>query len=250
MRSIAFMFMIYDKINHESLWKSFFDQDEKKRHNLYIHYKENSPLEFFESFKLSSTVPTKWGHISLVKAQGKLLEQALLDKDNQHFAIVSNSCAPVKKFQYIFDFLDPEKSYINASSDQEVFPRANAATSFLQNDKIKKSHAWCILNRKHAQIMLDRESDLVQWFENVEVPEEFCYRTLLNILDLNDEIVYTHSEPYEGTTFVQWTSDGLTNFSVASDETLQKLIDSRCLFARKFKPECDLGFLHRWHNNL
>jgi hypothetical protein len=115
-KKIAFCFLIYDSINHEKLWYDFFRNINKDKYNIYIHYKENKPLEYFEEYKLNEEdiVETKWCGIGLVEAQIKLYEYAMRDKQNYKMIMVSNSCIPLKNFNYIYDFLTKDNySYYN-----------------------------------------------------------------------------------------------------------------------------------------
>jgi hypothetical protein len=38
---IAFLFFIYDTINNYTLWEYFFNNIDKSKYNIYIHYKNN-----------------------------------------------------------------------------------------------------------------------------------------------------------------------------------------------------------------
>ena len=89
MKKIAFCFLIYDIINHEEIWNIFFKNIDINKYNIYIHYKTNVPLKYFEKYKLNNCIDTKWGDISLVQAQNILYTEALKDTDNQHFINVS-----------------------------------------------------------------------------------------------------------------------------------------------------------------
>jgi hypothetical protein len=51
MKKLAFCFLIYDEINHEELWNIFFKNIDKNKYNIYIHYKSNKPLIFFDKNK-------------------------------------------------------------------------------------------------------------------------------------------------------------------------------------------------------
>jgi len=79
MKKIAFCFLIYDIINHEELWNIFFKNVNKNKYNIYIHYKYNKQLKYFEKYKLNNCIKTSYADISLVKAQNLLLEKALTD---------------------------------------------------------------------------------------------------------------------------------------------------------------------------
>ena len=85
MNKIAFLFLIYDIINHESIWFNFFNGISKNKYSIYIHYKINDNLEFFNNYKINKTIATKYADISIVKAQNLLIKEALKDANNKHF---------------------------------------------------------------------------------------------------------------------------------------------------------------------
>ncbi|KAK7259389.1 hypothetical protein RIF29_24996 [Crotalaria pallida] len=47
--------------------------------------------------------PVAWGKFSMVEAEKRLLARALLDPDNQHFVLLSESCVPVRHFEYVYN---------------------------------------------------------------------------------------------------------------------------------------------------
>lgn len=247
-KKIAFCFLIYDIINHEELWNNFFKDVDCAKYNIYIHYKTNIDLKYFNKYKLSNCIETKWGDISLVKAQNLLLEEAVKDNDNQHFIFISNSCIPLKTFDRII--LDENFSYFNMCPQEQCFPRCNklltssnsstpsnsstlpSTSSNLPSKKhIQKSHQWCILNRKHT-ILLITETDYLNWFQNFG--DEHCYITKLFTKDLTHEIIN------KVTTFVDWSSENLKNYSTISKEELNQLKNGECFFGRKFDKNCIL----------
>ena len=106
-KKIAFLFLIYDSINQEDIWYHYLKNIDKNKYNIYIHCKYNNiKLKYFEEYKLKNCITTKWGDKSLVVAQNILLEEALKDPSNQHFIFLSNSCIPIKSFNYVYNILD------------------------------------------------------------------------------------------------------------------------------------------------
>ena len=101
-KKIAFCFLIYDSINQEEIWNGFFKNIDPNKYNIYIHYKINKPLKYFEKYKLKNCIPTKYADISLVKAQNLLLQEAINDEYNKHMIFLSNSCIPLKSFKFIY----------------------------------------------------------------------------------------------------------------------------------------------------
>jgi hypothetical protein len=68
MKKIAFLFLIYDKINIEELWKYFFNKIDQNKYDIYVHYKIQTPLKYFEKYKLTNCIETKYADVSLVYA--------------------------------------------------------------------------------------------------------------------------------------------------------------------------------------
>ena len=248
MKKIAFCFLIYDIINNEELWNIFFKNVSKKKYNIYIHYKNNVELKYFDSFKLNNCIETEWGKVSLVKAQNLLLEKALEDCDNQHFIFVSHACIPFKSFNYIYKFLDINYSYFNREPQHKCFPRCDETLKVLDRKFIQKSSQWCILNRIHTELILEKQIYL-KWYELSFAPDEHCYITYLYYLNLKNELIITENLAAGATTFTNWYymdykylrknhKRNIINYDDISDEELYYIMNSKSLFGRKFNKNC------------
>jgi hypothetical protein len=245
MKKIAFCFLIYDNINHENLWNLFFKNIDRDKYNIYIHYKYNKPLKYFDQYKIDNCIETKWGDISLVHAQNLLLNKAIMDHNNEHFIFISNSCIPLKSFYYIYNYLDNKYSYFQIINQKQCFPRCNKTLNFIDKKYIQKASQWCILNRKHTELMLN-DTDYIDWFNYPSsIPDEHCYITKIFYNNLQDEIIIS-SIPTDATTFTNWSGNGykyqsntgLKNYSFIKNKELLYLLNSKCLFGRKFDKEC------------
>ena len=258
-KKIAFCFLIYDKINHEDIWHRFFEKADKQKYNIYIHYKENVPLKHLEEYKIQNCIETKWGDISLVKAQNKLLEEALKDPNNKHFIFLSNSCVPVKTFQFIYDYLDTEYSYFNKDPTKQN--RCTQIRVHVDPNHIQKASQWSILNKKHATL-LSEKPEYIPWFEYYNekcIADEHAYITYLFSQDLEKELKITDNIAIDATTFTNWSdmdykfhssedncTYGLKNYKKISEEELKYIAQSKSLFARKFDGDCDLKLLYEF----
>lgn len=249
MKKIAFCFLIYDDINHEDLWNTFLKDVDPQKYSIYIHHKYSKPLQYFEKYKLKSHVVTKYGDISLVKAQNLMLQEALLDIDNKHFIFISNSCIPLKSFDHLYEKLNEDYSYFNICPVEQCFPRCNRASKLVDKKYIQKAAQWCILNKKHAELMLNTK-DYMTWFNySGTVPDEHCYITNIHYNNLQDEII-TKITSTESTTFTNWSdmvykyntnstgASSLKNYDKISKEELLYLLNAKCLFGRKFTKKC------------
>ena len=246
MRKIAFCFLIYDTINHEELWHHFFDNINKSKYSIYIHYKVDSGLKYFNQYKLNNCIETTYGDISIVKAQNILLSEALKDDNNEHFVFLSNSCIPLKNFDYVYEILNSKYSYFNLSPKEQCFPRCENLLKHVDIENIQKASQWCILNRKHSSIMVNE--NYIAWYETMFAPDEICYITNIYVNNLQTELITTPNLADGATTFTNWSdmdykyiSDcGLKNYNYITNEELLYLMNSKSLFGRKFLVECSL----------
>ena len=249
MKKIAYCFLIYDCINHENLWKIFFDGIDKNKYNIYIHYKTNTPLSYFEQYKLENCMETQYDNQTIPLAYNLLFRTAFTsDPDNYKFVIVSGSCIPFKSFSYIYDKLTRDNyGYFNISPESQCFPNCNSLLPYIQNEYISKSHNWFILNRKLVEnLCFDKDDFLIKHYKSIYAPAEYFYYTFIKLLKLENEIVTTFNVANEATTFTNWegmdykypSTRGLKNYSFISEEELLYLLNSKCLFGRKFNVEC------------
>ena len=264
MNKLAFLFLIYDVINHENIWFQFFNGISKNKYNIYIHYKTNEQLEFFNDYKINKNkiINTKYADISIVKAQNVLIKEALKDKDNKHFIFLSGSCIPLKSFKYIYNHLDTKYSYFHIANPDDCFPDCEVALEYIPKKYINKASQWCILNRPHSELLINatnNPNNYLLWFKDTYAPDELCYISYLsdvydlsymydNNLSLLNGISSTSymSPPEVATTFANWegmnykyaSERELKNYQNISEEELEHLLRSDSLFGRKFKASC------------
>ena len=250
-KKIALCFLIYEEIFHEDLWYKWLENIDKNKYNIYIHYKTDKPLKYFDKYKLNNCIDTCWGCLSIVLAQNIILKKALKDKDNKHFVWLSDSCIPIKSFNYIYNYLDVNKSYYNISPDKQVFPRCNKILNFIEKQYIKKASMCSIINKKHAKLFVKNDKNIKKWFD-ISVPDEIAYITLLHYNKLDSELVLTPNIAAGAIIFSQWPDMINTKnfekskkkkktpyaYTYICPEELDYLIDSKSLFARKFTKGC------------
>ena len=252
-KKIALCFMVYDNINNETIWHDYLSHVDSSLYSMYIHYKHNAPSRHFDQYKLSDCIDTCWGCLSVVKAQMLLIKEGLKDVLSTHFVILTQACLPFKSFRHISACLDPDKSYFNMAPDEQVFPRCQPALRYLPRHTLKKAGMGAILNRKHAELLLKYEHEIDLWFKDVANADEHAIISLLFYLGLQEELVTTDNHAVDCIIMSQWPDQpGFQEFddSVVEpaklpitynhlcEEELHHLINSRCLFGRKFSPGC------------
>lgn len=228
MKKISFMFLITDIICNEEIWYKFFFNVSPDKYKIHIHYKNNNNLKYFNKYKLNNCIETSWGDRSLVDAQNLLIEESLKDNNVTHFILISDTCIPLKNFDYIYNFLDTNYSYFHRKNPDFKQLKNNVYFSLNRNE-IKKSSQWCILNRKHAKLLYNKEY-IIKYFENNNYPDERVYITALDKFGLSNEIkdmCTTHCTwPYK--------SCHPHDFGIIKSKSLYLLCSSSYLFARKF----------------
>lgn len=263
MKKIAFLFLIYDEIENECLWNNFFRTISSSRYSIYIHYKFDKPLHFFESHKLKTPVPTEYAESSLVKAQNLLLREGLKDPQNERFVFLSNSCIPLKPFDYTYESLfSNELCRFNAAKEEHIFERdrgRNLARAFGRGN-VKKASQWSILTRPIARILSASDDMLDACFEpgRKELADEYFYLSYLYYLAKQDQIKQSYYSAADCSTFEFWDDktyefrDNFTSthpekwdrrlktyFSISADE-LNYLLNAPCYFGRKFGKDCSV----------
>ena len=261
MKKLAFLFLIYDEINQEELWHKYFRKIDKAKYNVYIHYKYNKPLEYFEACKIDETVQTDYADLSLVKAQNTLLREALKDTENERFIFLSNSCVPLKKFDYIYNELfAKDLCFFNMAREGHIFEngRGDKLAKYFGKENVKKASQWSILTREIAQDLAESDDLLESLYESGKkgLADEYFYISYLYFLNKQSCIHSFHYEVVNCTTFEYWNdreyiSDGeftsthppewerrLKTFYDISDKELLFLFHAPCLFGRKFSRDC------------
>ena len=249
MKKIAFCFLIYEKINHEELWHKFFQNIDKNKYAIYIHYKYNKPLKYFEDCKLEYNILTKWGHVSFVHAYNLLLKKAYEDGCDK-FISLTNSCIPLKSFDHVYNFLtENDFAYFNMTPQEQCFPRCNSLLRFYDRSDIQKSSFLFILNRKLCALILSySQTQIDEEYGNIDAPDEHFYIIAIYKHRLTDEIITTPNLADGATTFTNW--EGMNykyqsfpygspkTYTHISSEELGYLMDSKSLFGRKFDDNC------------
>ena len=247
MKKIAFCFLIYDIINQEEIWNLFFKNIDPNKYKIYIHYKFNKPLKYFENCKLNNCIETKYCDVTIVHAHNLLFRKAYEDGCDKILSL-SQSCIPFKSFKYIYDFLIKDDfGHFNMSLQSSCFPRCNSLMKYYDKRIIQKSSNWFILNRKMCDFIINYDKGKInEEYKNIYCPEEHYFITTIFQNNLQHEIIATPNLANDATTFTNWSNmaykypshKGLKNYSSITEHELLYLMNSKCLFGRKFNKEC------------
>lgn len=258
-KKIAFCFLIYDKINNLDLWEKFFENVDHDKYNIYIHYKSNNDLGSFNRYKLSNCIDTKWADKSLVKASNLLFTTAFKkDSNNYKFILLSNSCIPLKSFNYVYDFLtNDSKGHLNSFEIDRCGYYCKSKFNISYPHYLAKCSQWVILNRLLVERIASVDDKVIdKWFSDIWAPDEIFYYSFIKLNKLENEVKITKFASNDATTFIYWNgmdykykdpkhesqhkikTSILKNYNIITKEELSYLMDSKCLFGRKFLPNC------------
>ncbi|XP_054820237.1 uncharacterized protein LOC129319257 [Prosopis cineraria] len=115
---VKFMFLTKGPVLLAPLWERFFEGNEGL-YSIYVH----SHPSFNETLPQSSVfygrrIPSKevkWGEISMVEAERRLLANALLDFRNRRFVLLSESCIPLFNLSTVYNYLvKSRKNFVEA----------------------------------------------------------------------------------------------------------------------------------------
>lgn len=169
-----------------------------------------------------------------------------------HFIWLSDSCIPFKKFNYIYNYLQIDKSYFNIAPSNMIFPKYNNLLKYFKKNIIKKAGMPAIINRKHANLFINNDNIIREKFKNINVGDEIVYITLLHYYNLQHELILTNNVASNAIIFSQWTdmknyrkfsnsiikSETPITYLYICPEEIDYFIKSKSLFGRKFDKNC------------
>jgi hypothetical protein len=245
---IGFCFLIYDTINHEDIWMRFFKSVDLDKYKIYIHYKINKPLKYFENYKLNNCIETKYADVTLIHAHNLLFKKAYEEGCDKIISL-SQSCVPFKSFDYVYNFLTKDHyGHFNIMPQSQCFPRCNSLLTHYDIKFIQKSYNWFILNRKICESVISYDKQQIDnEYSSVFAAEEHYFITNIFYNNLQDEIITTPNLANDATTFTNWegmdykypSNSSLKNYSYIAEDEVLYLMNSKCLFGRKFNIECN-----------
>jgi hypothetical protein len=205
MKKLAFCFLIYDEIYHEELWNLFFKGVDPAKYKIYIHYKANKPLKYFEQSKLDTCIPTKYADVSLIHAHNLMLKKALDDGCDKMINL-SQACIPLKSFNYVYDFLcKDDYGHFNVVPHTACSPRCIELLKYYDSSTVQKSSEWFILNRHLCDIVTKTHRDTIdKEYGTITAPEEYYFITTVFHHNLQNEIIATPNLANDATTFTNW----------------------------------------------
>ncbi|ESQ47495.1 hypothetical protein EUTSA_v10022311mg, partial [Eutrema salsugineum] len=156
---IAFMFLTPGTLPFEKLWDLFFQGHEGK-FSVYIHASKDTPVHtsrYFVNREIRSD-EVVWGRISMIDAERRLLTNALRDPENQQFVLLSDSCVPLRSFEYMYNYMMYSNvSYVDCFDDPGPHGTGRHMDHMLPEipkEDFRKGAQWFSMKRQHAVITM------------------------------------------------------------------------------------------------
>ncbi|KAI3752634.1 hypothetical protein L2E82_24669 [Cichorium intybus] len=257
MPKLAFMFLTRGPLPFMPLWERFFKGQDVKKYTIYVHTNPEFELGVSNSSVFyNRQIPSqdvKWGTVSLVDAERRLLSNALLDFSNERFILLSESCIPIYNFQTIHNYLTNSiYSFLDSYDDPSRYGRGRYNRRMKPAIRIRdwrKGSQWFEMNRALAiKIISDTKYyDLFKRYCTEDCyPDEHYMPTFVHMF-------YEELNADRTVTFVDWSIGGAHPASFEGRDITKRFLKSlrkngtSCLynkgttdvcylFARKFGP--------------
>lgn len=239
---LGLLFLTRGDVHHPEIWRDFVS-DAPERVKVFSHAKTPAKLKggFLENTGIREHHETEWGGISLVRASRAMLLEALEDECLTHFALLSESCVPVRSLPEIlrrleldprpqFGFRTLKEASARHASRIGAVPGVPAGCWRFQSQ-------WWLMDRVAATFAAGQ--DFTEMFEKMFVPDEAYFATVLAMqgYPLEGEVLK------KDVTWTFWEKDaGSPNeWPALPTDRLRDLMHSGALFARKFPKNADVG---------
>jgi hypothetical protein len=237
MCKIAVCFLVYDNISQPLAWKYFYNLA-KGKCNFYIHRKNrDNIIDGFEKETVEWHHETGWGTIESIQTIIKLFDEALSDKDNTRFVVVSGSCIPVLDFNTINQFIfNQSKSIISKykKKDKLYFKSRYDLIDndyFTYTDLFKCDAQGSIFNRNDTELFVQTIDKYLPYFSKCKCIDETYFATVLYINKI--KILNYHTIYKTRNTQIQFDNRPIYLNSI-SDFDMMTIVRAGVLFARKF----------------
>ncbi|KAG6384824.1 hypothetical protein SASPL_153643 [Salvia splendens] len=167
---IAFLFLTPGALPFEKLWDKFFQLDllmllstrvmKVDSLSMYMHPRINLYIlaVTLSTGKFVAARCVVWGKISMVDAERRLLGHALKDPGNQHFVLLSDSCIPLRDFDFVYNYLMyTNVSFVDCFEDPGPHGSGRYSENMLpevEKQDFRKGAQWFTMKRQHAVIVM------------------------------------------------------------------------------------------------
>lgn len=241
---VTWMFLTRGEVHHPEIWEEYLGGEGGR---VFAHVKSPEELGadgFLAKAQAVGAEETAWGDVSLVRATLRLLQAAVEGSVATHFALVSESCVPVRPLNELLRVLrlDP-RSRLRATPWAEMRIRQLLKAQRGENlpgirkELVHFQDQWMILSRADAGLILER--DWTSAFASAPFADEMYFAT---VLALAGRAPLQHVAN-RAVTWTDW--EGSTKhpreFWEVPPRLAARIAESGTFFARKFARGSAIG---------
>ena len=176
---VVFLMLVKDAVVAPLAWQAFLGGVR----GMCIHCEAGpgADLGCFSGLRIAEWHPTRWGDVSLVRAQNALLRAAMQDSEATHFFLVSGDSVPLRSLRALTEALTLGVSYFCFDAAFEPQRYQALPLGSLRRCEFRKASQWCVLARHHAEDVLTHESQALGAFRGVFAADEHLYASLVTL---------------------------------------------------------------------
>ncbi|XP_062195897.1 glycosyltransferase BC10-like [Phragmites australis] len=254
---VSFLFLVRGDLPLRPLWEKFFAGNEGL-YSIYVHvdpsYTSSPPKDSVFYGRMILSQKTMWGHVTLLEAERRLLANAFLDRSNERFVVLSESCIPVYDFATVYALLTGSNtsfvdSYFNRGRYNDFFAR-RCNISLAQ---WRKGSQWFEMDRDLAVEVVSDDTYFPE-FREYCTDHEPCLMEEHYMATLPNQLGWTRNAN-RSLTYVDWRKGGFHPRRYGGKDVTEELIKEirggagkNCtyngrpggicyVFARKFAPD-------------
>jgi hypothetical protein len=187
MKKVAFLFLVIDDVNFPKIWDFYFKNNQDKI-NIYIHPKNPENVRWHRECIIDDLKDTAWGHI--VDAYKSLFMEASKNTDNVKFITISESCVPIKSFDFIYNMItqNDNESFVKLLPIKNYDWKCRITPEIIDvigKSSIIKHYARMSLSRTHVIKLLSNKTKL-NIFAKMQVGDEFFLSTIASTSTFNN----------------------------------------------------------------
>lgn len=259
--------------NEFKILQLLIDCIDDSRHDIFVHFdrKMNVQPELYcahaRLYVLDDRLDVRWGDISMLKAEFLLFEQARNKDTYAYYHLISGLHLPLCPVTHFHDFFDKYQGYsvmqLMEGSAYEFDMKFRFYHFFTRNihaintwhdrvrnfvwragikiqrllkfrrkikDQYVKSSQWVSLTHEALKLILSRKEQILKQYRYTLCPDEFFIPTELEDSVLKSKIWYEKN-------YLKYDFNGGPNPKTYQLTDYDELVESKCLFARKFSEE-------------
>lgn len=274
MKKHAYLIIAHDNFYILETLLKMLDDD---RNDIYIHIdiKTEFDFEYFKNITKYSNIyyvkreNIKWGHYSMIQAELNLFKAALEGGDYRYFHLLSGVDLPLKSQEYIHDYLEKNDGTLLVSCTKEKYmtnPQILRRFQYywLFKGKLRKyiikvqkklkfsrldptikynfGSQWVSITDEVVRLIISKEKWIQKTFRFGYICDEIYIQTIIMnseyMKDLCDKP--NSEERISGNMrYTRWPVTGGAHPIIFEEKDFEELIQSDCLFARKFSETVD-----------